>query len=170
MSKANEFVKALRDHGAPSGVKTVEDYWRERKAEWLTDLEELRALIRQWLKPVVDANLAVIEDMDFSTTEPDIGHYMVRGLKIDLLVGEPTTILVRPRGARVAGVIEESGRRIVGASGRVDMESASRREILLRFKEKKHTAWRSFSGGEKRTLDEDVFFDLLARTADVEFP
>ena len=117
---------------------------------------------------MVEAKLASITDTDFSTEEPDVGHYTARGLSIELLIGEPKSVLVRPRGLRVVGLMEDEGRRIVGANGRVDIEYHATREILLRFGSAENAQWLSFAGGEKRELDEDLFVELLARVAEVE--
>jgi hypothetical protein len=84
-----------------------------------------------------------------------------------LLTEPPQVVLVRPRGLRVVGVVETGGTRVVGANGRIDLECGIKREIVLRFRKDNTTTWCSFSAGKKRELNEDVFFDLLARTADI---
>ena len=168
MSKANELVEALRKQGAPNGIESVRDFWIRQRTIWLEDLTNLQTSIRRWLAPVVEAKLASIVDHDFSTDEPDVGHYMAHGLSIELLIGEPKSLFVRPRGMRVVGLIEDGGRRITGANGRVDIEYHAKREILLRFGSGDNAKWFSFAGGEKRELDEDLFVELLARIAEVE--
>jgi hypothetical protein len=168
MTKASEFVRALKEarHG---GTESVADARNRQKLDWLSDLEALRTSVRQWLAPVVDANLATISDKATPLAEPDLGEYVAVGLEISLAVaGEARTVLLRPRGARIAGVVAAGGARAIGAQGRVDIECGVAREILLRFKDGDGTRWISFSGGKKRTLDEDVFFELLAQVTELK--
>lgn len=166
MANANDFVRALQAKGH-GGVETVNDYWRRQKREWLEDLLALRSAIRQWLGPVSAAGLATVVDRDdVSLTEPDLGHYLAPELAITLLVpDEPRTVLLRPRGMAIVGLV---GARGIGARGRVDLECGVVREILLRSKDKAPTRWLSFSGGEQKTLDEELFFELLARITEIK--
>jgi hypothetical protein len=167
MTKANDFVRALQTAGH-GGAETVDDARKRQKLDWLRDLEALRGSIRRWLGPVMEAGLATVTDKDFPLAEPDVGHYTAPGMEITLVVaGETRTVSVRPRGLRVAGVVATGGARAVGAHGRVDLESGVAREILLRFKDGEAARWISFGGGEKRLLDEDTFFELVARVAEV---
>jgi hypothetical protein len=165
MGKAEEFLEALRRKNSEG--ENVDEYWHRQQAAWLDDLRRLGDMIKHWLAPVIDAKLAKVEDMDFQTTEPDVGTYMAPGLSLELLDEAPKVVRIRPRGLRVLGVVEDGGARIVGAAGRVDLECGVARAILLRFKTENGTTWMSFAGGTKRELDEEVFFELLARTADV---
>jgi hypothetical protein len=99
--------------------------------------------------------------------EPDTGPYDAPGLEIALLTANPRTIVVRPRGVRIVGLVQTDGARVSGARGRVDLECGVAREILLRFKDDGPAKWVSFSGGEKKELDEGLFFELLAQIADL---
>lgn len=166
MTKAKDFVAALQNQRSAQ-PRSVEDYWKRQEALWLGDLEALRGSIRQWMGPVVEARAAAISDKSFSIMEPDLGRYDAPGLEISLLTEPPQVVLLRPRGLRVVGHVEIGGNSAVGAAGRVDLECGVRREILLRFHQNDRTTWYSFSAGKKRELDEEVFFDLLARTADI---
>jgi hypothetical protein len=168
MSKANELVAALRKQGKSGGVTSVREHWERQKLIWIAYLSALRDHMNRWLAPVVDAGLAKIEGMDFSIEEPDLGHYMAPGSTIELLIDEPKAILVRPRGARIVGLVEDSGRRVIGASGRVDLEWGVNRQILLRFGIADDARWYSFADGAKRQLNEELFIELLARTAEVD--
>jgi hypothetical protein len=165
MAKANEFLRALQ--AQQGGVENVGDYWPRRHATWLEDLRALRARIRDWMRPIEEARFATVADIDFATNEPDVGYYMAPGLELRVLVGEPRQVAIHPRGLQVGGVVESGGARILGAMGRVDFECGATREILLRFRQGDTTTWASFSGGARRDLDEDLFFELLARTTGV---
>jgi hypothetical protein len=168
VTKANEFMKALQA-ARPGSVETVDQAWNRQKSAWLLDVEALRASVRRWLGPVLEARLATVADKDFPIAEPDLGQYIAPGLEITLVVaGETRVVLLRPRGMRVVGVVETGRARAIGASGRVDLECGVAREILLRFKGDEQAIWVSFSKGEKRTLDEDVFFELLAQVTELK--
>lgn len=166
MTKAKDFVAALRSHQHAES-QSVEEYWKRQQSLWLADLSVLRDSIRQWMSPVVEDRAATVVDRAFPTMEPDLGGYDAPGIEIALLTEPPSVVLVRPRGLRIVGVIETGGSRVLGASGRVDLECGVKREIILRFRNDGTTAWYSFGTGVRRQLNEDVFFELLARTADI---
>ena len=160
MAKANQFVEALR--GARAGVETVAEARLRQRTEWLEDLNELCAAVRAWLAPVIEANFATVTPREVLLTEPDLGEYTASGLEITLIVsGQTRAVLLRPRGMRIVGIVDDGGARITGARGRVDLECGASRAILLRFKNDV-VAWVSFSSGERRVVTEEVFFDLLA--------
>jgi hypothetical protein len=167
MTTAKDFLKALQATGRDD-VRSVDAYWARQRNEWVADLADLRQSIVGWLAPVREAKLATWKDVDFTLTEPDTGPYVAPGLEIALLAAAPRTVVVRPRGVRVVGLAQTDGARVVGARGRVDLECGVAREILLRFKNDGPAVWVSFSGGERRELDEDLFFHLVARLADID--
>ena len=168
MAKASELLRALRAvHGTDS---TAMDYWKRHKDQWVEDLRTLRSSVRGWMKPIEQEGFAVVADTDFPISEPDVGYYLAPGLTIQLQVQDPRRVVLRPRGVRVLGVVEAGGARVLGAMGRVDLESGATREILLRFRSDDVTSWASFSLGTRRDLDEDLFVELLARAADVTLP
>ena len=164
MAKAKDFLKALQaaDH---VGAESVDEYWKRQRDAWVADLGELRRSMVRWLGPVCEAQKAKWRDEEFTLMEPDTGEYQAPGLEIELLAGDPRVVVVRPRGVRIVGVVQTGGARVVGARGRVDVECGVAREILLRFTHDGPTRWLSFSRGEKKELDEDLFFEVLARVA-----
>lgn len=163
MANAKDFLKALQS--GRDGVATVDDAWDRQKIAWLEDLTLLRTSIRDWLAPISNEHLAKVSDAEFQLMEPDLGSYAAPGLTVELVVGgQPQSVVVRPRGMRISGVVATGGARAIGARGRVDIECGVSREILLRFKDNGPTKWLSFYDGEKKELDEEVFFELLART------
>jgi hypothetical protein len=147
--------------------ESVEEYWKRQKSLWLADLASLETSVKQWMTPVVQERAAIVEDKAFSTMEPDLGGYEAPGLALTLMMDPPQIVLLRPRGLRIVGVVETGGSRVVGANGRVDLECGIKREIVLRFRKDDMTVWYSFGGGKKRSFDEELFFELLARVADV---
>lgn len=167
MARAKDFLRALQT-AQHDDVQSVDDFWKRQKEDWSEDLLKLRRSILTWLAPVVEASSATAKNISFRLEEPDTGSYDAPGLKITLLTANPRTIRVRPRGVRVVGLVQTGGARVVGARGRVDLECGVAREILLRFKDNGPAKWVSFSGGEKKELDEGLFFELLARIADID--
>lgn len=169
MASAKDLVAAVRgQRAAGAEPSSVQDYWKRQHQAWLDDLTALRAQMKAWLAPVVEANVAQTKDVEFSTAEPDLGHYMAPGLDIELLADPPQIVTVRPRGLRIVGIVEAGGARVVGANGRVDLECGVRREILLRFRKNETTSWCSFGDGTRRDLGEGLFFDLLFKTAEID--
>lgn len=169
MTSASKFLEAMR-HGRTSGdngPQSAADYWTGQQKLWVTDLQELRASIRGWLEPLTEEKAVKVENADFATTEPDLGHYEAPGLTIEILGDTHKRVDLRPRGLRVVGVVETGGTRVVGASGRIDLECELRREIILRFRDNNTTRWCSFAGGKRVDVDEATFFDLLSRVTNI---
>jgi hypothetical protein len=164
MTKANEFVSAVQRQRR-STPESVDEFLKRQHAAWLSDLVQLQLSITSWMNPVVSANAATVHEKSFSITEPDLGTYDAPGLEISLLTEPLQVVNVRPRGLRISGIVETGGNRVVGASGRVDMECGASREIILRFRQAEGSQWCSYGGGSKRVLDEELFFELLAKTA-----
>lgn len=170
MSRAQDFLHALQAR-ADGKLEAVDTLRERQQAEWTTDLASLRADVERWMAPLVRENAAKVTSVGFSLSEPDVGNYVAPGLTIELVVGSHArTVRLQPRGGRVAGLIASDGARVVGAQGRVDLECDLVREVLLRFRRDGVTSWRSYTTGDERTLDEDLFFQLLARVTQVELP
>jgi hypothetical protein len=166
MTTAREkLAEALRRER--SEPESKDSYWGRQKEAWLSEVKELCTLVKAWLQPLVDNELVIADDHVFAITEPDFGTYDSPGLTITMLGEVPKTVQLRPRGGRIQGVIVTEGPRVIGAKGRVDLESGPNREILLRFADASGSQWLSFAGGEKREVTEEVFFELLARVVDL---
>lgn len=141
---------------------TVEQHWAKQRAEWIDDLAALMRNIRAWLAPAVEQQLARIEPREVELDEPDTGPYEADALTIHL--GD-RKVAVEPRGMRIVGVMAAGGRRVVGASGRVDLVSGPARATLLRSADR---AWRIASvdgwepGRDAVALDAESFADTLA--------
>ena len=164
MTKASEtFLNALKRN-----PETVDEARGRQQRAWLADLATLRDQVRDWLAPVVAAKRATLAAIDLDVTDPDLGTYSAPALRISLAVSGTVDVTLRPRGMQVVGIVQTGGARFVGAQGRVDLEHGAIREILLRVLEDGETRWLSFGTGQKRVLDEEVFFELLARVGDVD--
>lgn len=112
-----------------SQPQTVDDYWAEKRREWVDDLGALMTSIAEWLEPAVAKNLVRIERRKFELDEAETGPYAVDALTIHLGDRE---VHVEPRGMRVVGVVTSGNTRIIGARGRVDLVSGPARATILR--------------------------------------
>lgn len=166
MTKARDFLAALQ-HQRSGQSENVADYWKRQQSLWLADLSALQGEVKRWLAPILEARAVVVEEKSVPIMEPDLGSYDAPVLEITLLTDPSQVVQLRPRGLRVVGIVETGGSRVIGASGRVDLECGVKREILLRFRKDEATSWYSFSAGNKRELNEELFFELLARIADI---
>jgi len=137
--------------------------------EWRRDVGELCASIRQGLAPLVAAKLATVVHRDFSVSEATFGTYSTSGLEISLVgAGEARVALIRPWGLSILGAVEVGVARALNARGRVDIECGVARAILLRFEDRESPRWVAFSGGDARSLDEKVLFDLLSQVTELK--
>ncbi|MCB9585263.1 MAG: hypothetical protein H6718_07690 [Polyangiaceae bacterium] len=169
MTSASKFLEAVRKGrpGGNDGPESEADYWTRQQEQWVADLRALRESIRGWLEPLTTERAVRLQNIDFSTTEPNLGQYMAPGLAIEILSDPPKRVELRPRGMGIVGFVEPDGTRIVGASGRIDLECEFRRETVLRFREEGGTRWCWFAGGKKVEVDEASFFDLLGRVTNI---
>jgi hypothetical protein len=141
---------------------TVEASFERQKAEWLADLARLFTHLKQWLAPGQDAGTVSIDDGETEIAEEDLGPYRAPTLKIRIRTGHPRTVIVEPKGMRVVGVITAGERRLVGASGRVDLTSGPSRAMLLRFRDAGNTTWKIIlDDGTKDELSSDSFANAL---------
>jgi hypothetical protein len=148
-------------HKLQEQPKTVDAHWAEKREEWIADVATLMKSIGEWLAPVVDAKLAMVERRTIELDEADTGPYSVDALTIHL--GE-REVRVDPRGMRVVGVIAAGGKRIVGARGRVDVISGPARATILRTADRTWQlatvdGWPSDRGAV--ALDADTLTDAL---------
>jgi hypothetical protein len=100
-----------------------------------------------------------------------LGTYSAAGLEISLVgAGEAQVVQVRPWGLSILGAVEAGVARALNARGRVDVECGVTRALLLRFENGDSARWVAFSGGNARTLDEKVFFELIAQVTELREP
>jgi len=97
----------------------------------IDDLRRLFDQIREWLAP--GSGSLVIAEHEIEIAEEDLGPYRVPAMTIRVRTGHPRTVHVEPKGMRVVGVVGVGERRLLGASGRVDLTCGPSRAILLRF-------------------------------------
>lgn len=116
-------------HQLEEQPKTVDQHFKEKLDEWITDVSKLLDDVTAWLGPAIEKKLVRTERLEIDLDEQDTGAYRVGSLTIYL--GE-RKVEMKPRGMRVVGAIASGGRRIIGARGQVDLTSGPARATILR--------------------------------------
>lgn len=122
----------------------------QRQKEWLNAVEGLLRDIRSWLTEAQREKLIKIHPDKIKITEEIFGTYTAPYLRLN---AAGKTVTVKPIGSTV-----------IGADGRVDMESASGTFMFLYLAD--HDKWVHGVGrqpSEFPELTEDIFTDLLKR-------
>lgn len=113
----SKFLKNRQDDATSDREK-----WAKRKDAWLAAVDGLYAQIQVWLAKQIETKLLTVDMTPLSITEQYLGAYQTKSLTIK--VGWDTVTLT-PRGALV-----------VGSNGRIDMESGTRRVLIILDKDK----------------------------------
>jgi len=116
MPTADPLIDFLRQQKQDAEGRKVN--WARIRESWITDLRELMAQIRAWLKDAVAERLLEVREHEVSLTEDGLGTYTVPALTISA----PRSRLIQ---------IVPKARLIVGAEGRVDLESGPNRAKLI---------------------------------------
>ncbi len=165
MPKMQELLKRL----SAEKVEAVDEALARKKEEWLADLKRLFHQLRTWLADGEAEGTVAISDQEIEIAEEDLGPYRVPAMEIRIRTRSPQTIHVHPKGMRVVGVVSAGPRRLVGASGRVDLACGPSRVILLRFRSDGTTRWTAIlDDGTKEDLTRDSFATAIAYLLDLD--
>jgi hypothetical protein len=143
MTAITEFLRQQKEAGSPRRRA-------QRQKEWLDAVEDLFRQIRSWLAEAQREKLIKIHQDKIKIIEEPIGTYTAPSL---ILATAGKTVKVKPIGTT-----------IVGADGRVDMESANGTYLFLYLADQHK--WVHGVGkrpAEFPELTEDLFADLLKR-------
>jgi hypothetical protein len=143
MNGITEFLRKQKEAASPERAE-------RRRKEWLAALDQLIQQIHSWLTDAEDEKLIKVRKSNITISEETLGTYQAPSLT--LTVGTKTVTL-KPIG----GVI-------IGADGRVDMQSAKGTYMFLYLADSKkwvHGFGERPSGFPE--LTEKVFTDLLKR-------
>jgi hypothetical protein len=116
----DELSKFLK--GKQNDATSDSEKWSERKTSWLAAIDRLYSEIQTWLDKQIRTNLLTVEVTPITITEQYVGSYQAKCLTIK--VGWDTVTL-NPRGMLV-----------VGGHGRIDMESGTKRTLIILDKDK----------------------------------
>ena len=144
MTAITEFLRRQKETESPH--RRV-----QRQKEWLDAIEGLLRQIRSWLAEAQREKLIKIHPDKLKITEENLGTYTAPSL---VLTAAGKTVKVQPIGST-----------IIGADGRVDMESANGTFMFLYLVDQDtwvHGVGRQPS--EFPDLTEDLFTDLLKRS------
>jgi hypothetical protein len=89
------------------------------KREWAGALKSLMSMLEGYLADAATTNLFDVRKVRRPMDEQGLGHYLA-----------PTLELFTPRGDTI--VIKPRARQVVGSHGRVDLESATKKAMLVR--------------------------------------
>lgn len=112
MSGLSSFLRKKKEE-----MQSQEKDWEKIRKEWLENLKQFYDTIKSWLKEELNEGLLEIEDFTVTLNEEYLGRYIAPALIIKAL---DQIISLKP-----------VGRLIIGARGRVDMESYRGKEIFL---------------------------------------
>lgn len=144
MTAITEFLRQQKKAGSPRRRA-------QRQKEWLDAVEGLLHHIRSWLAEAQREKLIKIHQDKIKITEENLGTYSAPYL---VLTAAGKTVKVKPIGST-----------IIGADGRVDMESANGTFIFLYIADQ--DKWVHGVGkqpSEFPDLTEDLFTHLLKRS------
>jgi hypothetical protein len=146
MNATDGFRQLLEEQKENASRETRD--WGVLKQEWVTSTQNLVDTIKKWLRPFVKDGLLQVEEDYFDMDEEDLEIYSVVGLRIRA----PSHREVQVRA---------SARMVLGAEGRVIIESGSRTATLLRKDGK--WSWAIRAGGKLKTspLDKESFLSVL---------
>lgn len=143
MTAITEFLRQQKEAGSPRRRA-------QRQKEWLDAVEGLFRQIRSWLAEAHREKLIKIHPDKIKITEETLGTYTAPCL---ILTAAGKTVKVKPIGST-----------IIGADGRVDMESANGTYMFLYLADRHK--WVHGVGkrpAEFPALTEDLFTELLKR-------
>ena len=144
MTAITEFLRRQKETDSPQRRA-------QRQKEWLDAVEGILGHIRSWLAEAQREKLIKIHPDKIKITEENLGTYTALSL---VLTAAGKTVKVKPIGSTV-----------IGADGRVDMESANGIFMFLYLADQDtwvHGVGRQPS--EFPDLTEDLFTDLLKRS------
>ena len=144
MTAITKFLRQQKEAGSPRRRA-------QRQKKWLDAVENLLGDIRSWLAEAQREKLVKIHPDKIKITEENLGTYTAPSL---VLTAAGKTVKVKPIGST-----------IIGADGRVDMESANGTFMFLYIADQ--DKWVQGVGkqpSEFPDLTEDLFTDLLKRS------
>ena len=104
----SEFEEFLRTHEEEITAQELVD-WNKTRDEWLNHIEHFYQMIKDWMKDYVKEGKVTIETRAMTLNEQPIGPYKTHKLVLKI--------------ANQEVVLSPVGTLLIGAAGRIDMES-----------------------------------------------
>ncbi len=143
MTTITKFLRHQTEAGSPRRKA-------ERQKKWLDAVDDLFRQIRSWLAEAQREKLVKIHEEKIKITEETLGTYTAPCLR---LAAAGKTVKIRPIGST-----------IIGADGRVDMESVNGSYMFLYLADQEKWVY-GFGRrpAEFPSLTEELFIDLFKR-------
>lgn len=145
MSKFDDLAIKLEEKEKREKEKSID--FDKRKAQWILELESLFSQIKNWVKPLIARKLAKIEKGEMEIQEDLLGRYKVPTLNLHL---SNQSLFMRPVGTF-----------IVGAKGRVDIESQGKKVTMVLHEEGWKIPKKEKTGFNYVDCNEDSFAGLI---------
>jgi hypothetical protein len=104
----SEFEEFLRTHEEEITAQELVD-WNKTRDEWIKHIDDFYQMVNYWLKDYVEASKVTIKTLAITLNEQPIGSYKTHKLLLKI--------------ANQEVVLSPVGTVLIGAAGRIDMES-----------------------------------------------
>ena len=145
MSELSEYLKEKEQEEIKQAI-----HWNEVRDGWIQTVSDFLVLIKSWLADEIQDGLIQIEECLEVINEEHLGSYSVSSLKLHA-IGK--VLSLRP-----------VGRLIIGAQGRVDLESQSSGERVILLYLSAEEGWVYLPNNERVNypkLSQSVFKELI---------
>ena len=145
MSELSEYLKEKEQEQVNQEIQ-----WNKVRDEWIQTVDNFLVLIKSWLAEEIQDGLIQIEECTEVIDEEHLGSYSVSSLKL-YAIGKALSL--RP-----------VGRLIIGAQGRVDLESQSSGERIILLYLSAEEGWVYLPNNERGNypkLSQSIFKELI---------
>lgn len=143
MSELSEYLKEKEQEQLKQAIQ-----WNKVREEWIQTVSNFLVSVKSWLAEEIQGGLIQVEECTEVINEEYLGSYSISSLKLHA-IGK--VINLRP-----------VGKLIIGAQGRIDLESTGERIILLYLSAEK--GWVYLPNNERGNypkLSQSVFKELI---------
>jgi hypothetical protein len=145
MSELSEYLKEKEQEQIKQAI-----HWNEVREEWIQTVSNFLVSVKSWLAEEIQEGLIQIEECIEAINEEHLGSYSVSSLKLHA-IGK--VLHLRP-----------IGRLIIGAQGRIDLESKSSGERVILLHLSAEEGWVYLPNNERGNypkLSQPVFKELI---------
>ncbi len=145
MSELSEYLKEKEQEQVKQEI-----HWNEVRDEWIQTVSNFLVLVKSWLAEEIQDGLIQIEECTEVINEEHLGSYSISSLKLHK-IGKALSL--RP-----------VGRLIIGAQGRIDLESKSSGERVILLHLSAEEGWVYLPNNERGNypkLSQSIFKELI---------
>jgi hypothetical protein len=152
----NEFEEFLRRHQEEITAQERVD-WNKTREEWVKHIEDFYQMLSDWLKDYAQAGKVIIKTLDMTLNEEPIGTYKTRQLVLKIANQE---VKLSPVGTL-----------LIGAKGRIDMESRTGKVRFVLVDERSEGPLvRTQVSGDKRSKSKKMDESKISWTWKIAIP